>query len=334
MLITVLIAIPIGTGFVLWWLRQSVIDRLVSNLQKQFQEETEQLVKQQLEAAVTHKLQAQIEEFEREIQQLRTDFEQRLNHLYHDAEKDKANVVQELEHLLTALGQEEHVPASIGRRLQELTDQLESIKTNNGGIAFSAHDYLKEGDAFYLGQRYEEAVASYKAAITINPNLTDAWLGLAKTLRRLGRYPEAIAANEEVIRQEPQNAWGWFGKGYALLDMQQYAAALQAYEVALQSNSSHSTFWKHKGYALAKLHRYPEAIDYLDKALHIRPDSAETYYWKAYCYAAQHQIEMAIEQLQEAIRRRPGLRDRFSTDPDFESIRNTDLAQSLLAMKH
>lgn len=333
LLIGVLIAIPIGTGFVLWWLRQSVIDRLVSDLKKQFQEETEQLVKQQLEAAVTSKLQSQIEEFEQEIKQLRADFEQRLDHLYRDAENDKANIVQELENLLASLGQDEHVPVAIGRRLQELTDQLESLKINNGNVSFSDHDYLKEGDAFYLGQRYEEAVISYKAAITLNPALTEAWLGLAKTLRRLGRYAEAVAANEEVIRQQPQNPWGWFGKGYALLDMQQYEAALQAYEVAIQSNPNRSTFWKHKGYALAKLHRYAEAMDYFDKALRIQPESAETYYWKAYCYAAQNQVEMAIDHLQEALRRRPKLRDRFETDPDFAPIRNTELAQQLLAMK-
>lgn len=330
LLIAVLIAIPIGTGFVLWWLRQSVIDRLVSDLQRQFQDETEALVKQQLEAAVSDKLQTQIDAFEQALQQLRRDFEQRLDYLYRDAEQDKAHIVRELEQLLAAVGQDERVPPPVGRRLQELTEQLETLKSEKNGLSFSAHDYLKEGDAFYYGRRYDEAIASYQAALQLEPNLVEAWLSLAKSLRRSGQYAEAIMANEEAIRRQPENPWGWFGKGYALLGMRQYEAALQSYEAAIQAEPNHSTFWKYKGYALIKLHRYREALDHFDKALRLNPGSAETYYWKAACYAAQNQSELAIDHLKEALRRRPEFGDRLRLDPDFDSLRPLEAFQPLL----
>lgn len=330
-LITVLIAIPIGTGFVLWWLRQSVIDRLVSDTKKQFQDETEKLIKQQLEQEVTTRLQKQIEEFELELKQLRADFEERLDTLYRDAEGNKTKIVQELEQLLAIVGQDELVPAPVGRRLQELTDQLETIKSGGSGVAFSSYDYLKEGDAFYLGRRFDDAIASYQAAIAINSNLIEAWLGLAKTFRRIGRYAEALDANEEVIQRQPRHPWAWFGKGYTFSDMQQYEAAIQAYDTAIQSEPNHSTFWKHKGYALIKLQAYGAALECFDKALRINPQSAGTYYWKAYCYATQQQIEQTIDSLNQAIRLRPDYREKVQADPDFDQVRNTEVFQQFFA---
>lgn len=330
-LIAVLITIPIGTGFVLWWLRQSVIDRLVNDTKKQFQEETERLIKQELEQAVSVKLQNQVEEFELELKQLRADFEQRLASLYQDAENNKANVVRELEQLLAGVGQDERVSPPVSKRLQELTDQLESIRAERGSVSFSAYDYLREADAFYLGRRFDDAITSYENALALNPNLIEAWMGLAKTLRRMGRYTEAIAANEEVIKRQPQNPWGWFGKGYALADMQQYDAALAAYDAAIQSDPQHTTFWKHKGYALTKLQQYEAALECFDKGLRLNPHSAGTYYRKAYCYSVQHQLDRAVECLKEAICLRPDYRERMQHDPDFAAVRSVESFQRLLA---
>jgi tetratricopeptide (TPR) repeat protein len=319
LLITVLIAIPIGTGFVLWWLRQSVIDRLVNDIQKQFQEETEQLVKQHLTQTVTIQVQQQLEEFKSQ-----------LNTLYRDAKNYKGKVVQEMDQLIDSVGSNETVPPPVGQRLRELTEQLEAIKTESG-ISLSAYDYLTEADAFYLSRRYTEAITSYKAALAIDPDLIEAWLGLAKTLRRIGRYPEAMAANEEVIHRQPHNPWGWFGKGYVLSDLQQYEAAVAAYDTAIEADSRRSTFWKHRGYALTQCQRYAEALDCFDKAIRLKPESAGAYYWKATCYAAQHQAELAVEQLQEAFRYRPDYRNRVQLDPDFDSIRQTPSFQKLIA---
>lgn len=331
LLITMLIALPIGAGFVFWWLRQSVIDRLVTDIRHQFQKETEQIVRQQLEQEVTTRLQKQIEDFEQELQQLREDFEQRLDHLYQDAENNKDHIVLELEQLLATIGQDEVVPLSVERRLKELTDQLESIKAASANISFSASDYLKEGDAFYLRRDYENAVTSYKEALVINPDLIDAWHGLAKTLRRMGRYSEAVTTNEEIIQRQPENAWGWFGKGFALSDMQQYEASLNAYDTAIQLAPNHSTFWKHRGYVLTKLKRYDEALDCFEKTLHLKPQSSGAYYWRACCHATQGQVELAIEYLKEAICRSSDYRNRARLDPDFDPIRKTEAFQHLVS---
>lgn len=334
LLITMLIAIPIGTGFVLWWLRQSVIDRLVKDVRKQFQQETEQVVKQQLEREVTARLQSQIAEFELEMKQLRAEFENRLNTLYQDAERDKAGIVQELEQLVASVGKDERVPLPIEQRLKELTDQLEALKAGSANLSFSASDYLNEGDAFYLRQNYEKAVAAYKQALALDPESIEARRNLAKTLRRMGRYGEALVLNEEVIQQQPQNPWGWFGKGYCLSDMQHYEAALDAYDTAIELSPDSSTFWKHRGYVLTKLRRYQEALDCFDKALHLKPHSAGTFYWRAYCYAIQQQVDLAIADLKTAIHHRPDYLEKVNFDPDFDCICTTEAFQKLISAKY
>lgn len=330
-LITLLIAIPIGTGFVLWWLRQSVIDRLVRDVRQQFQAETERLVRQQLEQEVSTKFQQQISDFELEIQQLRSEFEHRLHSLYQDAESDKTKIVQELEQLVASVDPERPVSPAIEHRLQELTDQLEALKTSN--TRFSTHDHLKEGEALYLGRRHPEAIAAYQAALSLDPDSVEGWIGLAKSLGRDGQYEAALHANEALLQRHPHHAQGWFGKGYVLTDMQQYEDALESLDKATKLDPNRSHFWQRKGYVLAKLQQYGEALDCLDQALRLNPQSAGTYYIKAFCYVAQNQSELALEYLKEAICRYPSFQQIVETDPDFDPIRQMPAFQGLLGAK-
>jgi adenylate cyclase len=60
------------------------------------------------------------------------------------------------------------------------------------------------GEAYLSTGRYEEAIAAYKRALTRNPNLLPAHVGLATIYSELGREEEARAEAAEVLKISPK----------------------------------------------------------------------------------------------------------------------------------
>jgi len=63
----------------------------------------------------------------------------------------------------------------------------------------------KEGDAFFILNRYDEALASYEHAILFDHNYVSAYVGKGNTLSSLKRYTEALAAFDEANQLDPNN---------------------------------------------------------------------------------------------------------------------------------
>ena len=59
------------------------------------------------------------------------------------------------------------------------------------------------GYAYFLAERYEEAIARAKKALTLNPNFMLAHVNLALCYAELGRLEEARAEVAEVLRINP-----------------------------------------------------------------------------------------------------------------------------------
>lgn len=63
-----------------------------------------------------------------------------------------------------------------------------------------------KGLGLYGQQKYDEAVATLREAVTADPKLADAHLALGHSLQKLGRLPEAVEAILQAIalnRTEP-----------------------------------------------------------------------------------------------------------------------------------
>jgi len=66
----------------------------------------------------------------------------------------------------------------------------------------------KEGFRHFVDERYEEAVACYRQALEIDPELTIAWNGLATALQRQGDVDAAIEAARRLIELDPDEPLG------------------------------------------------------------------------------------------------------------------------------
>jgi tetratricopeptide (TPR) repeat protein len=328
-LITVLIAIPILTGLAAFWLRRSIIGQVVQDIRKELE-----LVREELKIQAARDLKDQLATFKHELEAAKLGFTTQLQTLSITAQQEKDRIFQELAKITPSIIQEEFVAPEIQQRIQELTDQLDFLKSHNDQLLLSASDYLRQGDAFYIERRHEDAVRSYEKALDLDPDLVNAWLGKAKALRRLKRYEEAIAANNRAIQIQPENPSGWFGKGYVLTDIQKYKEADAAYAQAVKLNPNQSYFLRHRAFVLIKLANYSEAEICLNKALEINPASANIYYTKALNYASQNHTELALQNLEQAVKITPhqySYQQIILAESAFDSLRTTDRFQQLLS---
>jgi len=67
------------------------------------------------------------------------------------------------------------------------------------------YDYAAVPDGKAL-REYEQAIASFARAVSLNPNLKDAYNNLGYCFRRVGRLPESLDAYDKAIALDPDFA--------------------------------------------------------------------------------------------------------------------------------
>jgi len=315
-LVIVLIVFPIVMAIGAWALRRSIIAELVNETKRRFREEIEQ--------QLTAEWQTQMTALKQELENQKATLTVQLQTSFVAAQQEKEQIVGELTKVMPAAIQEEQVSPENHKRIQTLLHQLECLKSVNPQLYFTVDDYIRQGEALYIEQRYDEALFAYEQAMLIQPDRLTTWMGKARTLRQLGRYEEASLVGDRAIQLAPAQYSTWYSKAQTLLKLQRYPAALKTFNKAIKLNPEKVEAWNLRGYVLTKLQRYSEAKACFEKATLLHPNSGNTAYRLAYYFAAQDQIEPALDQLQQAIELCPMWREVLQTDPDFDALRDHD----------
>jgi hypothetical protein len=95
---------------------------------------------------------------------------------------------------------------------------------------------VTEGRILFAEGRYNESLAAYRDALTIDPNDASAWSGTGDSLYASGNYADAVDAYDHLIRLDPADDAAWYRKGNALLAAGAYQDAAGAYDRALAMN--------------------------------------------------------------------------------------------------
>ena len=117
-------------------------------------------------------------------------------------------------------------------------------------------------------KKFEEALAVFNEAISLDSEVPDYWFNRGNVLNNLDEPEEALASYQEAVALDP-SPLGYNNIGLLHLKFQEYEDALGAFESALELNDSFSDLWTSKGLALYHLERYEEALDAVVSALAI-----------------------------------------------------------------
>ena len=189
----------------------------------------------------------------------------------------------------------------------------------------------KQGEKFFLENRYEEAINAYDKALQLQPSLAEVWNNRGVVLTKLQRYHEAIASYEQAIQLRSDYSDAWNNRGVALGKLKYYDAAVLSYDRAIQLKENYLDAWNNRGFALTQLKQYEEAITSYQKAEEINPDFYLIWYNKSRCYAMQEKAKLALDSLEQAIKLKPGItRNLAKKETDFAAIQNEDKFQKLI----
>jgi predicted O-linked N-acetylglucosamine transferase (SPINDLY family) len=163
----------------------------------------------------------------------------------------------------------------------------------------TGHDTL-----FELG-RFDDALAAYDRALTLNPDLAQARSGGGDVLVRLARYNDARAAYDDALARNPELAEAWLGRGTVCTQFRQYSDAFAALDKALALKPDLAQAWAVRGNIFVLLERFDDAYGAYEKALAIEPDSAEAWVGRGTLSNARRDHEKAVMEYSKALQFNP-----------------------------
>jgi len=187
--------------------------------------------------------------------------------------KDDSESVEELKNIQGQL-------ASLQKELQELktrqTEESEKqTKNSNKDIrkqyvaisnTMTALDLLKNANADLAGGRWEEALAGYNEALSVNSEMAGAYTGNAIALNRMGKPHEALKKIDKAIKIAPNSARAHLVKGWTLKNLGRYPLALKSINKAIEINSLNPKSYFIRGNINLKLNKPHPAFNDFERA--------------------------------------------------------------------
>ena len=110
-----------------------------------------------------------------------------------------------------------HLNAQAGRHAAALEDYEALLALN----AADAHTWFNKGFVLELLGRWDDALAAFRRATDLSPELDRAWYGQGLVLIRLQRFEEAIVALKRNTELQPMSPYGWYQLARVHLDRHQ-----------------------------------------------------------------------------------------------------------------
>ena len=126
--------------------------------------------------------------------------------------------------------------------------------------------------------RVDEAIVQYRKAVEIKPDYADAHNNLGNRLDDRGQSDEAIAHYRRALEIQPENAVIHFNLGLALAKRGLNVEAVAQFRQTLEYQPGRADAHYNLGLALEKSGRVDQAIVQFRKTLEIQPDSADAHY--------------------------------------------------------
>ncbi len=147
------------------------------------------------------------------------------------------------------------------------------------GVALQAEDML------------EPAVAAYRQAVGLDPDLFEAHANLATVLAALGRPDEALINADLAVALAPERAGAYLNRANALRDLGRLAAARTDLVYAVTLAPEYSEAWSTLGNLDHDLGAMTHALDAHDRAVRLAPELAQARWNRSFTLLATGQLE-------------------------------------------
>jgi tetratricopeptide (TPR) repeat protein len=169
----------------------------------------------------------------------------------------------------------------------------------------SASMYYNLGVAYQAQGNMDAAVASYRNALSLQPDYAEAHSNLGAALQVQGRPDAAIESLRRAISFRPDDAGAHSNLGVAFQAQGQLDAAVESFRRALRIKPDHAETHSNLGAVLQTQGQLDAAVECCRQALAIKPDYAEAHSNLGLALHAQGQLDAAISSYHQAISIKP-----------------------------
>ena len=209
---------------------------------------------------------------------------------------------------------------TVGLARLELGDYQGAISLLSRAITHNAPDQMVDPWAayFYRGvadsylYRYQEAIADYTQAITLNPSKTESYMNRALILRLSGDLTKSEADTKkaaELLTREIErdsSSGSYLTRGVVYLNAHDYANAITDFSKALESQSNDLTALICRAQAYEGVKDYEHAILDLNKVIEIDPSNANAYVHRGGVLGIKGEFDRSFADFNAAIALKPG----------------------------
>src|ERR1700759_2209275 len=115
-----------------------------------------------------------------------------------------------------------------------------SHEDNGPGTSHEAAKRNRRGLDHFHKKEYDQAIASFREALQLQPEFPDALDNLGQALEAAGKDAEAIATFDKAIKIAPEKATAYADEGMALFHQGKYEEAATVYRQAIEHHKDFS----------------------------------------------------------------------------------------------
>lgn len=129
--------------------------------------------------------------------------------------------------------------------------------------------------AYPSSQLYAQRVSPKVNDPLTTKTLHRLWCSRGAVLTKQGYYEAALASFEAALRLQPNRSKTWVFHGVVLVHLHHYKAALASFNRAIDLSSTNCEAWLFRGSVLKELEQYQEALVSYGQALRLQKQNSE-----------------------------------------------------------
>ncbi|MGD1699538.1 tetratricopeptide repeat protein [Dapis sp. BLCC M229] len=174
---------------------------------------------------------------------------------------------------------------------------------------FRAYHLL--GDALASQGSLDEAISYYQKAVKLQPNTWIAYQKIGKVLLEKRDFSEAVVSFQSAIEINPNSLWSYQKLGVAWMKLKNWDGAINAYRKTIEFNSQNGFFYNNLGLALSEQKQWSEAVDAYKSAIELQPNNSGFYHNLGKVLSKQGKKEEAIACYSKVIELNPTNGDAY-----------------------
>lgn len=187
----------------------------------------------------------------------------------------------------------------------DMEDTLQFVDNLLSKHPNSAALYNIQGAAYAAQKKFNNAVKSYRKAISLLPEFADAYNNLGVSLRAIGDITSAIVNYQRAIDINPLYTEAYYNVGNALFGVGKVKEAIHYYLKVIKLKPDHAKAYNNLGVAIKEDGDIDEALRLYKKALLVCPNYTEALTNMALIFKDKGDTKQAISTYHQALRINP-----------------------------